>query len=150
MNRISRITIVTIAVIIGLQAIFWLAAFVLMKLTPQVTQDAEKTAQATGAGTIIAVEMNDYLRFAPTEITIKAGDTVEWRNTGSVRHTVTADPGRAPGSKNIALPAGAETFDSGWVKGGQVFRYTFSEPGVYRYICLPHEGARMFGTVIVG
>ncbi|MCH8213304.1 MAG: hypothetical protein IIC54_04455 [Proteobacteria bacterium] len=147
MNRLSRITI---AAIIGLQAMFWLAAFVLMKLTPQVTQDSQQTARATGAGTIIAVEMNDNLRFAPTEITIKAGDTVEWRNTGSVRHTVTADPGRAPGSKNIALPAGAETFDSGWVKGGQVFRYTFSEPGVYRYICLPHEGARMFGTVIVG
>ena len=147
MNRLSRITI---AAIIGLQAIFWLAAFVLMKLTPQVTQDSQQTARATGAGNIIAVEMNDNLRFAPTEITIKAGDTVEWRNTGSVRHTVTADPGRAPGSKNIALPAGAETFDSGWVKGGQLFRYTFSEPGVYRYICLPHEGARMFGTVIVG
>ncbi len=147
MNRLSRITI---AAIVGLQAIFWLAAFVLMKLTPQVTQDSQQTARATGTGTIIAVEMNDDLRFAPMEITIKAGDTVEWRNTGSVNHTVTADPGRAPGSQNIELPADAETFDSGWVKGGQVFRYTFSEPGVYRYICLPHEGARMFGTVIVG
>ena len=147
MNRLSRITI---AAIIGLQAIFWLAAFLLMKLTPQVTQDSRQTAQATGAGNIIAVEMNDNLRFAPTEITIKVGDTVEWRNTGSIGHTATADPGRAPGSKNIALPAGAETFDSGWMKGGQSFRYTFSEPGVYRYICLPHEGARMFGTVIVG
>ncbi len=150
MKSLSRITIVTIAVIIGLQAIFWLAAFLLMKLTPQVTQDSRQTAQATGAGNIIAVEMNDNLRFAPTEITIKAGDTVEWRNTGSIGHTATADPGRAPGSKNIELPAGAETFDSGWVKGGQMFRHTFSEPGVYRYICLPHERARMFGTVIVG
>ena len=147
MNRLSRITI---AAIVGLQAIFWLAAFVLMKMSPQVTQDSQQTARAMGAGTVIAVEMNDDLRFAPMEITIKAGDTVEWRNTGSVGHTVTADPGRAPGSKNIALPAGAETFDSGWVKGGQVFRYTFSEPGVYRYICLPHEEVRMFGTVIVG
>ncbi len=150
MKSLSRITIVTIAIIIGLQAIFWLAAFLLIKLTPQVTQDSRQTAQATGAGNIIAVEMNDNLRFAPTEITIKAGDTVEWRNTGSIGHTATADPGRAPGSKNIELPAGAETFDSGWVKGGQMFRHTFSEPGVYRYICLPHERARMFGTVIVG
>ena len=150
MKSLSRITIVTIAVIIGLQAIFWLAAFLLMKLTPQVTQDSRQTARATGTGTIITVEMNDDLRFAPMEITIKAGDTVEWRNTGSIGHAATADPGRAPGSKNIELPAGAETFDSGWVKGGQMFRHTFSEPGVYRYICLPHERARMFGTVIVG
>ncbi len=147
MKRLSRITI---AAIVGLQAIFWIAAFLWMKLTPQVTQVSQQTAPAMGAGNVIAVEMNDNLRFAPTEITIKAGDTVEWRNIGSVRHTVTADPGRAPGSKNIELPASAETFDSGWVMGGQSFRYTFSEPGVFRYICLPHEGARMIGTVIVG
>ena len=147
MKRLSRITI---AAVVGLQVIFWIAAFLWMKLTPQVTQVSQQTAQAMGAGNVIAVEMNDNLRFAPTEITIKAGDTVEWRNIGSVRHTVTADPGRLPGSNNIELPAGAETFDSGWVKGGQVFRYTFSEPGVYRYVCLPHEGARMIGTVIVG
>ncbi len=150
MKRLSRITITTIAAIVSLQAIFWIVAFLWMKLTPQVTQDSQQTAPATGAGNILAVEMNDNLRFAPTEITIKAGDTVEWRNIGSVGHTVTADLGRAPGSKNIELPASAETFDSGWVKGGQSFRYTFSEPGVFRYICLPHEGARMFGTVIVG
>ena len=146
----KRLTLITIAVIVGLQAIFWIAAFVWMKLTPQVTQDSQRTARATGAGNVIAVEMTDNLRFAPTEIAIKAGDTVEWRNIGSIGHTVTADPGRAPGSKNIELPAGAETFDSGWVKGGQLFRYTFTEPGVYRYVCLPHEGARMLGTVIVG
>ncbi len=146
----KRLTLITIAVIVGLQAIFWIAAFVWMKLTPQVTQDSQQTARATGAGNVIAVEMTDNLRFAPTEIAIKAGDTVEWRNIGSIGHTVTADPGRAPGSKNIELPAGAETFDSGWVKGGQSFRYTFTEPGVYRYVCLPHEGARMLGTVIVG
>ncbi len=94
--------------------------------------------------------MNDRLRFVPTEITIKAGDTVEWRNIGSIPHTVTADPGRAPSSRNVELPSGAEAFDSGWVMGGQSFLYTFSEPGVYRYICLPHERARMLGTVIVG
>ena len=94
--------------------------------------------------------MTDSLRFAPTEITIIAGDTVEWRNIGSIPHTVTADPGSAPGSRNIELPAGAETFDSGWVMRDGSFRYTFSKPGVYRYICLPHERARMLGTVIVG
>ena len=145
----KRLSLITIGAIFGLQAIFWIAAFLWIKLSPQVTEDSQQTARATGAGNVIAVELSDDLRFAPTEITIKAGDTVEWRNIGSVGHTVTADPGRAPGSKNIALPAGAETFDSGWVKGGQLFRYTFSKPGVYRYICLPHEGAGMLGTVIV-
>ena len=147
MSRFARITI---AIIVGLQAIFLIAAVVWLNLRPQVTQNSQQTAQATGAGNIIVVELNDKLRFVPTEITIKAGDTVEWRNIGSIPHTVTADPKRAPSSRNIELPDGAEAFDSGWVMRGQWFRYTFSEPGVYRYVCLPHERARMLGTVIVG
>ncbi len=150
MKRLSRITITTIAAIVSLQAIFWIVAFLWMKLTPQVTQDSQQTARATGAGNVIAVEMNDKLRFVPAEITIKTGDTVEWRNIGFIPHTVTADPGRAPSSGNIELPDAAEAFDSGWVTEGQSFRRTFREPGVYRYVCLPHERSRMLGTVIVG
>ncbi len=140
MSRLARITIATI---VGLQAIFWIAVFLWVYVSPQVTQNPQQTAQATGAGNIIVVELNDKLRFVPTEITIKAGGTVEWRNIGSIPHTVTADPRRAPSSRNVALPDGAEAFDSGWVMGGQRFRYTFSEPGVYRYVCLPHERAGM-------
>ncbi len=146
----SRLALITIGTIVGVQAIFWITVFLRVNVSPQVTQNSQQTAQATGAGNIIVVELNDKLRFAPMEITIKAGDTVEWRNIGSISHTVTADPRRAPSSRNVELPDGAEAFDSGWVMGGQWFRYTFSEPGVYRYVCLPHERTRMLGTVIVG
>ncbi len=146
----KRLALLTFAALVGLQSIFWIVVFLQSTFTPQVTQNPQQTERATGAGNLIAVEMNDRLRFVPTEITIKAGDTVEWRNIGSIPHTVTADSGRVPSSRNIELPAGAEVFDSGWVMGGQSFLYTFSEPGVYRYICLPHERARMLGTVIVG
>ena len=147
MSRLARITI---AIIVGLQVIFWITVVVWMNANPQVAQDSQQTAQATGTGSSIVVQMNDQLRFVPTEITIKAGDTVEWRNIGLIPHTVTADPRRAPSSRNIELPDSAEAFDSGWVTSGQSFHYTFSEPGVYRYICLPHEQAQMVGTVIVG
>ncbi len=147
MSRLARITI---AIIVGLQAIFWITVVLWMYVNPQVAQDSQQAAQARGTGSTIVVQMNDRLRFVPTEITIKAGDTVEWRNIGLIPHTVTADPRRAPSSRNIELPEGASAFDSGWVTSGQSFRYTFSEPGVYRYICLPHEQARMVGTVIVG
>ena len=146
----KRLALITIAAIVGLQAIFWIAVVLWLNLTPQVTQNSQQTTRATGAGNIIVVEMNNKLRFVPTEIAIKAGDTVEWRNIGSIPHTVTADPGRAPNSRNVELPDGAEAFDSGWVMGGQSFLYTFSEPGLYRYICLPHEQVRMLGTMIVG
>ncbi len=147
MRRLARITIATI---VGLQAIFWVAVFVMVKMSPRVTQNSQETAQTTVAGNITVVGTNDKLRFVPNEITIKVGDTVEWRNIGAIPHTITADPKRAPSSRNIELPDGAEAFDSGWVMRGQAFRYTFSEPGVYRYICLPHEMAGMLGIIIVG
>jgi plastocyanin len=130
--------------------IVWITVVLWLSMSPQVAQNSQQTAQATGTGSSIVVQMNDRLRFVPTEITIKAGDTVEWRNIGLIPHTVTADPRRAPSSRNIELPDGAEAFDSGWVTSGQSFRYTFSEPGVYRYVCLPHERSLMLGTVIVG
>ena len=99
---------------------------------------------------VVVIDMNDRLRFEPAEVRIKVGDTVEWRNVGAYRHTVTADPARAAKRGNVALPEGASAFDSGWVAGGDTYRRTFTKPGVYRYVCLPHEGAGMLGTIIVG
>ncbi len=147
MSRLARITIATI---VGLQVIFWVTVALWVGILPWPTQNSQQTLEVTGTGNIIVIQLNDQLRFVPTEITIKAGDTVEWRNVGAIPHTVTGDPARAPSSKNIALPDGGQAFDSGWLTAGQSFRYTFSEPGVYRYVCLPHEQARMIGTVIVG
>ena len=147
MRRLERIAIATI---VGLLAISWIAVFVKVEMSPRVTQDSQETAQTTVAGDITVVGMNDKLRFVPNEITIKVGDTVEWRNIGAIPHTITADPRRMPSSTNIELPNRAEAFDSGWVVRGKSYRYTFSEPGIYRYICLPHERAEMLGIVIVG
>ena len=68
----------------------------------------------------------------------------------SCKHGSRSARKRAKKSRNVELPGGAEPLDSGWVRGGQSFRYTFRKPGVYRYVCLPHERAGMLGTVIVG
>ena len=146
----KRLELIAFATIIGLLAISWFAVFVKLEMSPRVTQDSQETAQTTVAGDITVVGMNDKLRFVPNEITINVGDTVEWRNIGTITHTITADPRRMPSSTNIKLPNGVEAFDSGWVVGGKSYRYTFSEPGIYRYICLPHERAEMLGIVIVG
>ena len=99
--------------------------------------------------TAAVVDLNDSLKFTPAEITVKVGDTVEWRNIGRFPHTVTADPMRVGVKSNVELPQDVEPFDSGWLQGTATFRYTFTRPGVYRYVCLPHEGANMLGTVIV-
>lgn len=113
---------------------------------------SESTAPAAAApatGKVVRVDMNDMLRFVEPEVRIKAGDTVEWRNVGGFPHTVTADPRKAANPANVSLPAGAAPFDSGAIRGGKTFRLRFTKPGVYSYVCLPHERAGMLGRVIV-
>ncbi len=85
----------------------------------------------------VTVDMNDRLRYEPAEIVISVGDTVEWRNVGLIRHTVTGRRG---------IP---EEFDSGWIADGETFRRTFTKPGTYAYYCRPHERAGMIGKIIV-
>ncbi len=93
------------------------------------------------------IHMTNGFDFEPRTIRIKAGETVEWRNTSLIAHTVTDDPRQDP--KAMALPSGAEPFDSGDIPAGQVYRHTFMAPGAYRYQCEPHDYLNMTGTVIV-
>lgn len=109
---------------------------------------APAQAPSTG-GNAVVVDMNDRLKFVPNTLRVKVGDTVEWRNIGSYPHTVTADPGLASTPENIALPAGVQPFSSERLGAKQTFRYTFAKAGTYKYVCLPHEGSGMLGTVIV-
>jgi plastocyanin len=110
--------------------------------------EASETSPATpGGGT--SVEMNDQLTFAPREIDVAAGEEVIWRNAGKVAHTVTADESKAADPSLVSIPAGTKAWDSGLVNEGQSFSRKFDKPGTYRYICIPHEGAGMVGTVAV-
>ena len=95
------------------------------------------------------VDMTMGLNFSPGDLVIVAGQTVEWRNKSIMDHTVTADPRLAKNPADVMLPQGAAAFNSGHVKPGQVYRRTFTVPGVYRYFCIPHEGNGMMGTVRV-
>ena len=78
------------------------------------------------------VTMSSGLRFNPMDVTIKAGQSVEWRNTSIETHTVTG-----------------QGFDSGDIKQGQVWSHTFATAGRYEYVCKPHKGLGMHGTVTV-
>ncbi|MBV8995759.1 MAG: cupredoxin domain-containing protein, partial [Pseudonocardiales bacterium] len=58
--------------------------------------------------------------FSPTTVTVKAGSTVTWTNRDQDAHTVTAMSG---------------PFHSPTLTTGQSFRYTFTTPGRYDYLC---------------
>lgn len=114
----------------------------------QEPDETSKTAPAGDGGQAV-IEMNDQLTFEPKRIEIAAGDQLTWRNVGTVAHTVTADKSKAADPSLVSIPAGAKQWDSGFVNEGQSYSRTFDKPGTYRYICIPHEGAGMIGTVIV-
>lgn len=95
------------------------------------------------------VTMDDRLRFLPDTIRVRAGQAVRWENTSVLIHTVTADPALAWDPANVSLPPGAAPFDSGDMLPEGDYTHVFRVPGVYRYVCLPHERAGMVGVVIV-
>lgn len=111
---------------------------------PEVAPDEPDEAEAAAV-----IEM-DALNFLPAEgVRIQAGETVLWRNTSQALHTVTADPEQAQDVENVSLPDDVEPFDSGELEPGDTFELTFTEPGTYRYFCIPHEAAGMVGEIIV-
>jgi plastocyanin len=95
------------------------------------------------------VNMTDANRFEPPMLTVRKGATLVWRNTGTLAHTVTADPAKTTNPANVALPPGAQPWDSGDIRAGQSFSRKFDVPGTYRYICVPHEALGMTASLVV-
>jgi plastocyanin len=91
--------------------------------------------------------------FAPAELTVSAGDTVEWY-FASPGHNVAAVPEHAP---RVSLPEGADPFASYGADGdpnelesqGATYTHTFETSGEYTYVCIPHVRLGMVGTVTV-
>jgi plastocyanin len=78
--------------------------------------------------------------FAPNPINVAPGAEVEWKNTDTVSHTVT--------SGKVSDDNAGSMFDSGLIKKGQEFKFTFATAGTYDYFCTVHPW--MVGQVIVG
>lgn len=72
-------------------------------------------------------------KFQPAVLTVKVGDTVEWRNDDIVPHTATSiEP---------------KKFDSGILLIGSSWKYVVTKRGTYLYNCTLHPN--MKGTLIV-
>lgn len=100
-------------------------------------------------GVAATVTMTPEFMFQPSNVSIRTGDTVEWRNKSLISHTVTADPAKAENHGDASLPPGAEPFQSDRIPAGGIYRHTFTTPGVYRYFCTPHEDEGMLGEITV-
>jgi plastocyanin len=90
-----------------------------------------------------------FASFQPETVHIHAGQSVEWRNTSVITHSVTDDARLASKPQDAAYPTGATPFRSGDIHAGDVFSAAFTVPGTYKYFCTHHEGDGMVGTVVV-
>ncbi len=76
--------------------------------------------------------------YLPADITINAGDTVEWMNIDTAAHTVTSgSPANGPSG----------VFDSSLVLADASFAFTFNDVGNHNYFCIVHPW--MAGSVTV-
>lgn len=125
--------------------------------TPASTQCAgSPVAAASPAGSPsaeVVVEMTAQLRFEPEHVTIRVGETIVWRNESPLPHTATGDPAQNPVATShpeyVQLPEQAEAWGSAMLQPGESFAHTFTTPGEYLYICIPHVLSGMRGTITV-
>jgi plastocyanin len=103
---------------------------------------------SAGGGANTIVMGNDNL-YKPNTLEVAKGTTVTWDNTSAVQHTVTFDPSKVANASNVALPSGAQPFDSGFIDPKKKYTHTFDTVGTYKYVCIPHEGTGMIGTITV-
>lgn len=90
----------------------------------------------TARAATVGVSAANY-GFTPKDITITAGDTVEWNFSGD-DHNVTSVTG--------------DTLDSGTKSSGESYSFVFNTAGTYDYYCTFHgttTGTGMVGSVIV-
>ena len=78
------------------------------------------------------VTMKD-IKFNPSTVDVKVGDTVTWTNDDSVGHDVTGD--------------GFKSGSAGGIGGGTTFKHKFDKAGTFKYQCTVHPG--MTGEVVV-
>lgn len=116
--RAARRRTVTVILVIGLSLLWAAVAFAV-------------GAAPANAGSDHAVEIVDFA-YAPAELTIEAGDTVTWTNLDAAGHTATASDG---------------SWNTGVLERGESASITFSVPGTYEYLCIPHP--TMTGRVTV-
>ena len=100
------------------------------------------TALVTAAPAMAAELPIDIVDFAfhPPTVQVQPGDTVVW----------SFDPINQNDHSTTAVAAQAEKWNSGvQPAGAPSFSHTFTRPGRYQYICIPHESF-MKGTIVVG
>jgi plastocyanin len=119
-------------------------SFVLFALGLAGMSNYSAAAQESESGTTVSMSKGSQAPdnpefYVPAEVTVKAGETITWKNEDTAIHTATSGENSTPDGK----------FDTSLVSPGQSSKPQAmpSEPGEYAYFCTLHPW--MTGTVTV-
>ncbi|MDP5017863.1 plastocyanin [Anabaena sp. UHCC 0187] len=130
LRRLS-LAVLTVIVIFGSFAVF----------TPTASADTYTIKLGSDKG---------MLAFEPKKLTVKAGDTIQWKNNKVPPHNVVFDPAKNP-AKDAVL-AKSLSHKKLLMSPGQTETTVIpvdAAPGSYTFYCEPHRGAGMVGQIIV-
>jgi len=85
------------------------------------------------------------LVFVPDTVTIKAGETVEWKNNAGFPHNIVFDEDNVPDGVNADSLSKEDYLNA----PGETHSVKFEKAGTYGYYCEPHRGAGMQGKIVV-
>lgn len=104
-------------------------AFVLLAAGACGGGDEEPSPSIGGQAPAVSIT-GEGTTWNPDEVTVEAGDVVEWKVEGSIVHDLKGD--------DDVVHKAASKYS---------YRHTYDKPGTYSYVCTIHPG--MTGTVTV-
>ncbi|RIQ90481.1 plastocyanin [Mycobacteroides abscessus] len=85
------------------------------------------------------------LVFEPNDFSVKAGETITFKNNAGYPHNVVFDEDAVPSGVDVSKISQEEYLNA----PGETFSVTLTVPGTYGFYCEPHAGAGMVGKVTV-
>jgi len=122
------------------------------EIVPGNTLGAETKFTSAGVSNLqqqrtpVTIELRGDRQFTPAAVTVGVGEPLTWKNLSSDVHEVVSNSAKAASSTTAT---GARPFDSGLLRPGATFTYSFDSPGVYHYVCWLNCNGNSGGTVTV-
>lgn len=111
--------------------------------TDPATEETTTASTTEDDVTQIVVGPNGDFRFAPDDVTVAVGETVEWV-WSSGGHNVVAETKPDDSDWEGTEGGSSQTFSS-----GHAYEHTFQVAGDYTYYCSPHRASGMTGSLTV-
>merc|ERR1711972_307859 len=101
--------------------------------------------EEVAAATVLLGSDAGGLVFVPDSVTIKAGESVTFKNNAGFPHNVVFDEDAVPEGVNAEALSREDYLNA----PGETYSVKFEKAGTYGYYCEPHQGAGMKGKIVV-